>query len=69
MTSNEFDVAVGAFRRRQPFVAFSIEFASGTRIAIVHPEAVDKVANMCIIRFPDGTRSLFAADSVTRLHG
>ena len=68
MTDEQFDAAHRAFRRRRPFVKFSIELSSGARIAVSHPEAVENVGDLYVIRQPDRSASVFAAESVTRLH-
>ncbi len=67
MTSEQFDAAHRAFRRRQPFRAFLIEFTSGAALLIGHPEAVRQEAQLFVTRCPDGGYVLFAAESVTRL--
>ncbi len=67
MTDEQFEAAYRAFRRRQPFRAFLIEFTSGTQLVIGHPEAVRREAQFYVTRRPDGGYVLFAADTVSRL--
>ena len=67
MTEEQFDAAYRAFRRRQPFRAFLIEFTSGTQLLIGHPEAVRHEAQFYVTRRPDGGYVLFAAECVCRL--
>jgi hypothetical protein len=69
MTEEQFDTAHRSFRRRRPFVKFEIEFASGTLLAISHPESLEKSGAMYVLRSPDGTYSVFPAEIAIRLHG
>ncbi len=39
MTKEQFDAALRAFCRRQPFRAFFVEFTSGNQLLIGHPGA------------------------------
>jgi hypothetical protein len=57
MTKEQFDAALRAFRRRRPFVRFFIEFASGERLSIPHPETVEENATMYVFRTPEGSYS------------
>ncbi|HEX3314112.1 MAG TPA: hypothetical protein VHR72_04430 [Gemmataceae bacterium] len=68
MTNEQFDAALRAFLRRRPFVKFFVEFASGEKLSIAHPEALDKTATMYVLRSPNDAYSVFPAESVTRLH-
>ena len=67
MTKDQFDLAYRAFCRRRPFRSFLIEFISGSRLPIGHPEAVRNEGQVYVTRCPDGTYIVFAAESVCRL--
>ena len=67
MTAEQFDAAHQAFRRRQPFRAFLIEFTSGAQMLVGHPEAVRQESQLYVTRSPDGGYVLFAADNIARL--
>jgi hypothetical protein len=67
MTADQFDAASQAFRRRQPFRPFLIEFSSGSQVLISHPEAVRRENQFYVARCPDGRYVLFTADGVARL--
>ena len=64
MTKDEFDAAHRAFRRRRPFREFSIEFFSGTRIRIRHPEVVRNEGSLYVVCQPDGNVALPASGGV-----
>jgi len=40
MTPFQFDVALSAFCRRRPFRKFVVEFTSGNKVGVRHPEAI-----------------------------
>ena len=42
MTSEEFEAAYRAFRRRRPFFPYEIELVSGTIVRVSHPETIRK---------------------------
>jgi hypothetical protein len=67
VTKDQFNAAYRAFRRRLPFRAFLIEFASGSQLLISHPEAVRNEADLYAMRCPDGGHVVFAAEGVSRL--
>lgn len=67
MTKDQFDAALRAFCRREPFRAFFIEFVSGHQLLIGHPEAVRAEGGAYLTRRPDGGYVVFAAESVARL--
>lgn len=51
---------------RAPFRPFLIEFISGDRILISHPETVMRVANIFAYRSPDRGQRLFDPQSVSQ---
>jgi hypothetical protein len=67
MKHDAFATSVRAFCLRKPFRPFFVEFFTGTRILISHPEAVrcGPVVTIHFTRF--GQRQLFDADSVCRV--
>lgn len=67
MTKEQFDAACRAFCRRRPFRPFSIEFNSGSRLLVGHPEAVRNEALFLVMRSPDGGYVLFTPESVSHL--
>lgn len=67
MTPSQFDAALRAFCRRQPFRAFLLEFVRGNQLLIGHPEAIGPKGDIYVMRFADGGFVVFAAESVSRL--
>ena len=66
MTTDQFEAAYQAFRRRGPFRPFLIEFTSGSQLLIGHPEAVRNEAQFYVTRRPDGGYEVFGAESACR---
>ena len=67
MTSDQFNIALGGFCRRRPFKPFLLEFTSGNRLIVSHPELVDaKVGGLFFMRRPDRGNEVFTAESVIR---
>jgi hypothetical protein len=56
-----------ALRRRQSFLPFQIEFTSGDRLVVRHPEAVGQYGQMFIYWGPDRQQRIFDAESVCQL--
>jgi hypothetical protein len=67
MTPEQFEAALGGYRRRRPFRAFLIEFTSGSQLLVPHPEAVRPEGELYLMRRPDAGYEAFAAESVARL--
>jgi hypothetical protein len=67
MTADDFVRAFRAFARRQPFRPFLIEFHSGHRIVVSHPEAVARYRELFLYRGPDRGQRIFAGTSVGQL--
>jgi hypothetical protein len=67
MTADQFNTAYRGFCRRRPFRAFLIEFTSGAQLLVGHPEAVRDEAELYMMRCPDGSYIVFAAEGVSRL--
>jgi hypothetical protein len=56
--------ALHAFNRRRPFQAFLIEFVSGDRLRVSHPEAVNQYDEFFYYRGPDRSQRVFDAAEV-----
>jgi hypothetical protein len=67
MTPKQFDLAYRAFCRRRPPRKFCIEFVSGNKTVVGHPEAIRREGDLYAMRSPDGSDMVFAAESVARL--
>jgi hypothetical protein len=69
MLAEAFDRTLRAFARRTPFRPFTVEFVSGTRITVDHPEALVFRGGVAVFFSPDGTPSLFDHESVSQVTG
>ena len=67
MTPDNFRRALRAFTRRQPFRQFVIEFNSGDRLSIVHPECVSLRGEIAYFISPHFQTRLFDSTSVCQL--
>jgi hypothetical protein len=67
MTANELEQALRALTRRQPFRLFFIEFVSGDRLLVSHPEAVNRYGELFLFRGPNRDQRIFAGASVCQL--
>jgi hypothetical protein len=69
MTPDTFDDALQAFGRRRPFRPFQIEFHSGRRLVVTHPEAVRGRGGLLHFVSPgeDRLNYVFDASSVSLL--
>lgn len=67
MTPFQFDVALSAFCRRRPFRRFVVEFTSGNKVGVRHPEAIRGRGELYAMRMPDAGSMVFVAESVARL--
>jgi hypothetical protein len=67
VTTPELQRAIRASAHRRPFRHYLIEFVSGDRLEITHPEAVDERSGLFIYHGPGFRYELFAASSVCRL--
>ncbi len=59
--------ALRAFTKRQPFRPFFIEFNSGDRLQVTHPEAIDRQEDLFVFRGPDGGHRIFSPTGVCQL--
>jgi hypothetical protein len=67
MTDDELLRALRAFNSRRPFRPFIMEFMSGNRVLLSHPESVDRRGGLFLSRSADGVQRLFTAASVCQL--
>ena len=61
------DHALQGFNRRRPFRPFYLEFFSGDRVKVTHPEVIERSGELFGIRGPNRAYRMFAADSVCQL--
>ncbi|MCI0464660.1 MAG: hypothetical protein L0Z62_47655 [Gemmataceae bacterium] len=66
MDPKNFDLAMRILRRQTPFRPYLIEFASGERIEVHHPEALIRHQSIYLHRSQHGTYTLFDTQQVTR---
>jgi hypothetical protein len=67
MTTAMLERALRAFNRRRPFRPFFIEFTSGDRVFVTHPEAVGQAQDLFVYRGPDRSQRVFDGPSVCQL--
>ena len=61
------DRALQAFIRRRPFRPFCLEFFSGDRVKVTHPEVIERAGELFGLRAANRAYRIFAADSVCQL--
>ncbi|MSU76547.1 MAG: hypothetical protein EXS16_00475 [Gemmataceae bacterium] len=69
MDAKAFDLALRSFANRRPFKPFVVEFSSGTRLEVEHPEALVTRHGVAIHFATDGNPTLFDQDSVSQVTG
>jgi hypothetical protein len=67
MQVDTFELSLRTFARRTPFKPFIVEFVSGTRLQIDHPEALVTRRGVAIHFATDGNPTLFDNESVSRI--
>ncbi len=67
MTHEHFTVTLGAFTHRRRFKPFFIEFASGDRILVTHPEVVILRQELWEYVDPEERHHVFESEGVIRL--
>lgn len=67
MTKAGFARALRSFASRTPFQTYWIEFLSGDRLRITHPEAAQIRGNLILHVAPNGCQRLFDSESVCQL--
>jgi hypothetical protein len=69
MEAQSFARSLRALVRRTPFIPFTVEFVSGERIEVDHPEALAFRDGVALYVSPDHTPILFDNQGVSRLIG
>jgi hypothetical protein len=67
MSGDELHRALRVFNTRRPFRPFLLEFLSGDRVLLAHPESVDRRGDLFLCRDANGVQRLFTAASVCQL--
>ncbi len=67
MTPTNFNRALLAFTRRKRFRSFLLEFVTGERLPITHPESVRNEGKLFVYRGPQGDYRVFDSFSVSQL--
>jgi hypothetical protein len=67
MTADDLERALRALARRRPFRPYLIEFHSGDRIRISHPEAVERFGELFLYRGSDREQRIFSGSSIGQL--
>lgn len=69
MTPDNFERVLQAFQRRRPFRPFTVEFVSGERIAVDHPEALVLRGGVAVYISSEGVPTLFDHESASEVVG
>ena len=69
MTAKQFENALNAFLKRDPFRPFAISLTSGSRIEVDRPDAVTIRNGLVVHVSPDQVTSYFDHESVVSLGG
>jgi hypothetical protein len=69
MLNQNFERSLRAFVRRTPFRPFTVEFVSGDRIEVDHPEAMVFRSGLAVYISAEGVPTLFDHESVSQLIG
>ena len=67
MTPELLERALRAFAHRRPFRPFWLEFLSGDRVQVSHPEAIERFGGLFLYRGTDRVQRLFPAQAVCQL--
>ena len=67
MNAAALEYALRVFAHRRPFRAFWLEFVTGERVKVTHPELVMRWREVFVFRASGGDVRLFAAESVCQL--
>jgi hypothetical protein len=67
MIEEAFARRLKAFRERRPFKPFLVEFASGARFTVDHPEALAQRGPVAVYINPDGEFTLFDSTMVAQV--
>jgi hypothetical protein len=69
MSSDNFEKALPAAQKRQPFRPYTVRFASGEQIEVDHPEALVMRAGVGVFLSVTGVPTLFDHESVSEVIG
>jgi hypothetical protein len=69
MTRENFDRVLQAFQRRTPFRPFTVEFVSGERVSVDHPEALVLRGGVAAYISPEGVPTLLDHEGVSEVVG
>jgi hypothetical protein len=69
MEAAAFDIALRSFVNRKPFKPFEVEFVSGGRLQVDHPEALITRHGVAFHFATDGNPTLFDHESVSKVTG
>ena len=69
MTRENFERVLQAFQRRTPFRRFTVQFVSGQRISVDHPEALVLRSGEAVYISSEGVPTLFDHESVSDVVG
>ncbi len=67
MTADDLERTLNFLGRRRPFRNFFIEFNSGDRLYVSHPEAVARYGELFMYRGPDRAQRIFSGTGVCQL--
>jgi hypothetical protein len=67
VSADELDKVMRAFLRRRPFRPFLIEFSSGDRLLVRHPELIWRKKQLFIFRVDDDSSRVFSGLHVTQV--
>jgi hypothetical protein len=66
MTKENFESVLNAFLARQPFRAFTLELANGTRLEVNHPEALEVSQRLVVAKSTARIKRVFEFAAVVR---
>ena len=69
MTRENFESVLRAYQQRTPFRPFTVDFVSGERVSVDHPEALVLRAGVGVYINPKGVPTLFDHESVSEVVG
>jgi hypothetical protein len=67
MTLDNFNIALRAFTRRNPFAPYIVQFMSGDEVVVRHPEAIRMTGEVFQFTGTDNRKRLFDCESVCQL--
>jgi hypothetical protein len=67
MTSDELEQVLRAFARRRPFQPYLIEFNSGGRVRVTHPDCINRQEELFHYVGPSRDQRVFTGANVSQL--